>query len=87
MSVWIPGWVGARVVYGHPFETMNAETKERLVLSWYQNSATSECKDLIETYTVSYIVVGPQENTVGSAGCVDGLTPVFNYGTVTVYEP
>jgi hypothetical protein len=89
VSVWIPGWVSGRVVYGHPFETLNAEVKEQQVLTWYKAETASDCKALIDEYDVQFVIVGPQENAINQpireTKCIDVLTPVFNYGSVTVY--
>ncbi|MEZ4667345.1 MAG: hypothetical protein R3E39_05415 [Anaerolineae bacterium] len=87
VSVWIPGWVGARVVYGHPFETMNAVEKELQVISWYSAQNDADCKALIDQFSVKYVIIGPQETAIGATKCTDILDPVFNYGSVTVYAP
>lgn len=87
VSIWIPGWVGGRVVYGHPFETLNASAKEQMVLTWYKAENLSDCSALLVDYNVQSVIVGPQENAIGQSKCLDTLNPVFNYGSVTVYAP
>ncbi len=84
VSAWIPGWASDRVVYGHPFETLNAVTKEQQVANWYSGA---DCGQVIEQYDVRYILVGPQEQALGTTICTDGLQPVFTYNSVTVYAP
>ena len=83
VSQWIPGWTGARVVYGHPFETLQATTREQQVRDWYQG----QCGDLIEQYNVKYVLYGPQEASFGSPQCLDDLQAVVQSGEVTIYAP
>lgn len=86
VSTWLPGWASARPVYGHPYETLDAETKRRQVLDWYRGE-TTDCAALLETYRVRYVLVGPEERELGPVSCADALTPVVTLGQVTVYAP
>jgi hypothetical protein len=86
VSVWIPSWVGARIVYGHPFETLQSDVKSQQVLAWYSTNAT-DCETLLNQYSVSYVIFGPQEQALGTTPCLDDLTSVFRSGDVTVYAP
>ncbi|MEO8610811.1 MAG: hypothetical protein ABI690_23140 [Chloroflexota bacterium] len=86
VSVWVPSWVGTRVVYGHPFETLNAEVKKQQVLDWYDGQ-TTDCKMLLTEYHVQYIIDGPEEAALGSTACFNDLNPVFQIGSVSVYAP
>jgi uncharacterized membrane protein len=87
VSLWVPAWAGTRVVYAHPYETLNAEIKEQQVLDWFDSGSSGECDRLLERYDVRYVIVGPQEQTLGETDCVNRLTPVFEYGSVTIYAP
>lgn len=87
VSVWLPGWAGARVVYGHPFETLNAPTRRAQVLDWYGGSDPDSCRQLLDTYDVRYVLAGPQEARLGSTNCLAELQPVVRIGLVTVYAP
>jgi hypothetical protein len=84
VSAWIPGWTGERVVYGHPYETLDAKTKEKQVQNWYSGV---DCGQMIEQYDVRYVLMGPQEQALGTTACTDGLHAVFTYNAVTVYAP
>ena len=83
VSQWIPGWVGARVVYGHPYETLQAATKKAQVEAWYQG----DCDDVIEQYHVKYILFGPEEAKAGRTPCLEALQPVVRSGEVFIYAP
>ncbi len=86
-SIWIPGWVGSRVVYGHPYETLDATAKEQAVLAWFGGELESACAQLLRDYNVRYILYGPQERALGQTNCLDSLTEVAQFGSVQVYAP
>jgi hypothetical protein len=53
----IPAWAGNRVVYGHPFETIDAETKKSEAAQFYSPAATpSERRTLLDRYGVRYVL-------------------------------
>ncbi len=92
VSVWIPVWVGARVVYGHPTETMDAPLKRGAVLRWFALSNTEECAPLLDgaysfrgSYRVNFVVYGPRERALGGGGCLRGLQFVASFGSVDIY--
>jgi hypothetical protein len=58
----IPAWAGNRVVYGHPFETIDAATKEAEVNHFYSPTATAaERRALLDRYGVRYVLVTTPE--------------------------
>jgi len=85
-SLWIPAWAGARVVYGHPFETLNADQKRAQVLAWYSADA-EDCGALLDEYDVRYIIYGPQEAALGPTPCIEALQQITQIGDVTIYGP
>lgn len=86
VSSWLPGWSGARVVYGHPYETLYAEDKKASVLDWYDGE-TQDCSQLLAEYHVRYVLVGPQEKMLGESTCPNmlDLRVVVRFGSVTIY--
>ncbi len=86
VSIWIPGWAGARSVYGHPYETLEAEKKQRQVLDWYSGATTgTACGALLGQYDVRYILYGPEEEKLGQTACLDGLRQLAQSGSVAIY--
>ncbi len=85
VSQWIPGWVGGRVVYGHPFETLDAGNKLRAVEDWYSGE-TADCDALLDQWRVRYILAGPEEDELGETSCLEGLDLVARSGLVNVYR-
>jgi hypothetical protein len=85
VSAWIPGWADARVVYGHPYETLDAATKLQMVESWYAGDA--ECDTLIDQYNIRFVLYGPEEAKLGPAPCLVGMREIARSGDVTIYAP
>ncbi|HEX2907473.1 MAG TPA: hypothetical protein VHO69_11465 [Phototrophicaceae bacterium] len=84
VSIWVPAWAGARAVYGHPYETLDAATKEREVTAWFSGQDT-DCPALLNKYHVRYVIYGPLERELGQPTCLDTLRPVAQSGSVIVY--
>lgn len=57
LGQFIPAWAGNRVVYGHPFETIDAEIKKAEVLRFYGPEATvTERRAVLDRYGVRYLL-------------------------------
>jgi hypothetical protein len=84
-SLFIPEH-GLRVVYGHPFETINAEARKQAVDAFYRGQ---DC-GVVAREGVDYVVVGPREQTLagGQEMCPVAGTEVFHSadGEITIYE-
>jgi len=84
-GAWIPGWTGARVVYGHPYETLDAERKLAAIEAWYALPDEPDCAALLAEYGVRYVVFGPLEARYGTGACVNRLELAMRNGAVSVY--
>ena len=84
ISLWLPSWVGGRVVYGHAIETHHASEKLAAVTAWFAESDTSQCENLIIDYHVAYVVLGQRQIAAG-VPCVDGLRLIYSRGQARVY--
>jgi hypothetical protein len=84
MGLFIPAWTGLRVVYGHPFETIQAERHEDLVREFYTAGSVEGRPQVLEG--VTYILMGPRERALGQVEPDPGWRVVFRAGEVTVYE-
>lgn len=87
VSLWVPTWVGTRVVYGHYAETPNAADKRDEVVNWYGIAADQlvDCSELLEKYNIRYVIIGDYERELGDAACAETLQVVANSGDVLVY--
>jgi len=65
-GTFVPAWAGQRVVYGHPFETVDAERREAQVEAYWtgeMNAADREA--FLQKSRVGYVLVGPRELEMG----------------------
>ena len=97
MGLFVPAWAGQPVVYGHPFETVDAERREvQVVAYWAGDMSSAEREGFLQENRVGYVLEGPRE--VQIAGCTEesesclsqpetpGGVLVFESGGVRVYE-
>ncbi|MBW4436265.1 MAG: hypothetical protein KME04_03975 [Pleurocapsa minor GSE-CHR-MK-17-07R] len=85
VSAWIPAETGLRVVYGHPYETMDAANRLPAVRAWYAAPDSVDCETLLTNNRVRFVVMGPQERLLGEAACTDSLRLEYNAQGVMVY--
>jgi hypothetical protein len=81
-GLFIPAWAGARVVYGHPLETVDAVRTKSRVEDFF--TGTIDREGVIRNYGVDYIFFGPRERKLGTPDR-DWQT-VFTSGDVIVYR-
>jgi hypothetical protein len=85
MSLFVPAY-GPRVVYGHPFETLNPRERKAQVEAYY---AGKDCT-IVETGGVDYIIVGDRERQISekSDDCLPQGEPVFlsSSGELEIYS-
>jgi hypothetical protein len=89
-SLWIPAYTNLRVVYGHPFETLNAADKQAAVAAWYRGDG---CRELVDRYAVQYVLaraVSPDDPGPGwPQACLNALAldhPIQTFGDVQLYQ-
>jgi hypothetical protein len=79
-GAFIPAFAGQRVVYGHPYETVEAERKRQMAADFFagQGDRAAVLRE------VNYVFVGPRERALGQVDVSD-LRVVFESGDVAVY--
>lgn len=81
----VPAWAGNRVVYGHPFETIDAETKRAQVSHFYSAEATSaDRREMLADYGVRYVLVEKSASHLDPAAL--GLTPIWSGREAVLYR-
>lgn len=80
----IPAWAGQRVVYGHPFETIQADERESLVSDFFASPARSE--QLLASFDVDYVFFGPRERTLGDWVAETDWSVAYQNSTVVIFE-
>lgn len=78
-SAFIPAHTGLRVIYGHPFETVEALDREAAVRRFFAGQEP----DLLQQ--ADYVLVGRREQALGGAPDLSAIEPVFRQGEVSVY--
>lgn len=84
-GMFIPARTGRRVIYGHPFETVNAEQEKEQVLQFFRGEMLSPQSFLIDR-GVEYIFYGPRERRLGELPLHLPVKPVFSISDVIVFR-
>jgi len=85
MGLFVPAWAGRRVVYGHPFETVDAEQTKKRVETFFAQASNAEREAMLREWQMAYVFVGPRERALGFDGSPG--REVFRNATVTIYQP
>jgi len=84
-GMFIPAQTGRRVIYGHPFETVNAEQEKRLVMQFFQGEMLSP-QSFLADRRVDYIFYGPRERRLGEMPPFLHSKSVFSNSDVIIYQ-
>ena len=83
-SLFIPARSDARVIYGHPFETVDAGVHKRAVEDFFAGRVPPAT--FLAAYDVDYVFCGPREQALGPRPALESRwQPVFEQGEVTIY--
>jgi uncharacterized membrane protein len=85
MGLFIPAWSGRRVVYGHPFETVDAQRTKASVEGFFSAGARPDAHKFMLNWNVAFMFVGPREHALGFSA-VPSEAAVFRNATVTIYQ-
>jgi hypothetical protein len=80
----IPAYTGRRVLYGHPFETVNADDMREQAISLLMDLGAGNSANLPQD--VDYVFWGPREDILVGANPVLPLQVLYTNNTVTVYS-
>ncbi len=90
MSLFIPAVTGRRVLYGHPFETAQAEQERTMVKKLLQQSDEFEQAETARIYLqqrgVDYLFWGERESILGPFPDWPGLTKVCSSDEANLYK-
>jgi len=83
----IPAFTDLRVIYGHPFETVDAERQKNWVENAYSEEfSTSDGISQLSDLGVTYVFYGPEEKGFGEPSWLEGQTLIFSAGDYEIYE-
>ena len=83
-GLFIPARSGRRVLYGHPFETVNAARQEELVGDFFRGSVS--LSSVLSLRSVDYVFVGPREQALGGLAIPELWQIVYQNDSVTIYR-
>jgi hypothetical protein len=84
----IPAYSSARVLYGHPFETVDADKRQSQVESFFSGELSLvEQANLLVTEGVDYVFYGPREMEIGPLPALEGWRIVFAQREVQILAP
>ncbi len=81
----LPAFTGQRVIYGHPFETVNAEVELAAVEAFFGGMDAAAAEAFLAGRGVDYVLWGPREQALGTLPPMDAIE-VFAAGGVQIYE-
>jgi hypothetical protein len=85
MGLYLPGWAGVKVLYGHPFETIHADQQRELVEGYYSMPALGP--NFAAEHHVDLVMVGPRERSLGAQTAPQEWQVVYDEGGVMIYAP
>jgi hypothetical protein len=85
-GMYIPAHTGRRVIYGHPFETVNAQDEEAAVTAFFQESGGTSPEAFLEARGVEYVFYGPRERLLGDLPEIPQLQQVYSQAGVSIYQ-
>jgi hypothetical protein len=86
-GLYIPAWSGRRVVYGHPFETVEAKKWKAQTMAFFEARLSAEqMRSLVEESGADYLFYGPREQLSSTMPEVPGISLVYYNSDVRIYE-
>ena len=82
-GLFIPARTGRRVIYGHPYETVQAEAQKLKVERFFQGDQSPDTDALL--VRVDYIFYGPREREIGRPGALDSLSVAYENPSVLIF--
>jgi len=88
MGMFIPAHTGRRVIYGHPFETVNAQAEETAVLAFYQGNLPGSIppSSFLVDREIDFVFYGPREKKLGDISSISNLVLVYQSQEVEIYS-
>lgn len=85
-GLFIPSLIGRRVIYGHPFETIDAEREQQLVEGFfYIDQSDAFYEDVIENRGVDFVIARESNNDSVLNWLGDNLSLEYRIGAVRVF--
>ena len=87
MGLFIPANTGRRVLYGHPFETVNAEQEKAQVQTFFKGDLSKlDQEKFVTDNNIGYIFWGPREKAIGSPIILTRMKTAYKTGNVVIFQ-
>lgn len=87
LGMYIPGHSGCKVMYGHPFETVNAAFEEEQVERFYSDDMQEgDARCYLAENGIDYVFFGNREMVLGNPEILQTLRPVFKENEVVIFS-
>lgn len=86
MGLFIPAHTGRRVIYGHPFETVNAVEEKQVVTDFFSSSADMDRQAFLEERDIDFVFLGERERSYQPPAMPGSLLPVYSSAGVVIYK-
>ena len=83
----LPAFADVRVLYGHPFETPDADAaraQAESLLAWDGPSPAARAE--LERLGLQFVLIGPREREAGTPAWLEGLQPLYAQAGFAVYR-
>jgi hypothetical protein len=86
-GMYIPAWSGRHVVYGHPFESVQAQEAEKLTRGFFSGSLDAPGqKSFIQDRKIEVIFFGPREQSLGQIPVAWKTNVLYQNDEVTLFR-
>ncbi len=85
-GLYIPGWTGMKILYGHPFETPYAEENKQLVDRCMADIRHPDCLDILTSEKIDYVLVSSRNSDNFYAFEDTNLPLCYDSTMVKIYE-
>ena len=76
-----------RVLYGHPFESIDADNNKKAVEKFFDGRMEiNECRELLEKNEIDWVFIGPRERLLGESKLINEIKPDKQFGQVSLYS-
>ncbi len=87
-GLFIPTYSNVRVIYGHPFETVQADERRSEVERFYARQLSdANAASYLESAGVDYVLYGPREHVFGPLPELPGWQIVYSAGGFEIWAP
>jgi hypothetical protein len=78
----IPAFSSVRVIYGHPFETPDADQNKDLVSELYEMGDSAQ----LRSHGINFVLLGPNERDLGDIAWMEELQSVYHSDSVQIFQ-